>query len=74
MLLQSTEEEITLLPALPDAWQNGEVKGLKARGGFTVDIKWAKGKLVAYKIVSKYPRKVKVFIDNKSEIITSQVN
>ena len=74
MLLQSTEDEITLLPALPDAWQNGEVKGLKARGGFTVDIKWEKGKVVAYKIVSTSPRKVKVSIDNKSEVITSQVN
>ena len=73
MLLQSTDEEITLLPALPDAWSTGEVKGLKARGGFTVDIKWDKGKVINYKIVSKSPRKVKVSMSNKTALITSSV-
>lgn len=53
MLMQSNMGYINVLPALPDAWSSGSVKGIVARGNFETDINWEDGKATSVKILSK---------------------
>lgn len=52
MLLQSHAGYIHLLPALPDNWQSGSIKGVRARGGFTIDMEWKEGRITRLSVTS----------------------
>lgn len=69
MLLQSHKENIHLLPALPLTWKKGNIKGLKARGGYTIDMEWDEGKITVVYITSPYKQTVN--IQYKDQIIKS---
>lgn len=66
MLVQSTENEIRLLPALPDAWEVGSVNGICTRGGFEISMEWELGKLKTAKILSKAGNPCKVIYAGKT--------
>jgi alpha-L-fucosidase 2 len=52
MLMQSHQGYIHLLPALPEEWKNGRIRGLRARGGFEIDFAWENGKVTSLKATS----------------------
>jgi alpha-L-fucosidase 2 len=78
MLLQSQETTadgqpvLELLPALPQAWHTGQVVGLRARGGFTVDIQWKDGAVTQYRIASPEPRPVSIRVNGETSTIQSE--
>jgi len=76
MLLQSHlrdeqgQWQIHLLPALPAGWKDGEVTGLRARGGVTVDIAWQNGKVTSYRIRAQQTKQVKVRVNGQVKVVS----
>jgi alpha-L-fucosidase 2 len=60
---------IRLLPALPTTWSTGSAQGLRARGNFTVDMKWRDGKITDFHITSAKSRKVTVIVNGETKIV-----
>jgi alpha-L-fucosidase 2 len=73
MLLQSTPSSLTLLPALPAAWSDGEVQGLRARGGLKVDMRWEGSRLTRTVIHSSRARTLTVIRGQSQKSLTLKV-
>ena len=69
MLLQSTEDAILLLPALPAEWSKGSVSGIRARGGHTLDIAWQRGGQVTVTIVAGSTGKISVACGDSKRMV-----
>lgn len=70
MLLQSNDQEIRFLPALPDAWKSGSAKGICARGGFEIAMEWKGKRLIKASIFAKEGGKTTVIYGDKQRSIT----
>ena len=71
MLIQSTPEEIIVLPALPPQWPSGSLRGVRVRGGGKVDILWKEGRLAELRLQSD--RAVKYRISYRDESAEAQI-
>jgi len=72
MLVQSTPDEIAVLPALPQQWADGSLKGVRVRGGGKVDIAWANGRLTQLTLQSDHSKKYRVRYSDRSTDIHLQ--
>ncbi len=71
MLMQSHEGGIYFLPALPKKWNNGFIKGMSARGGFTVDMKWQNGEMENAVLYSKTATLCNIITTQKIKVSTA---
>ena len=69
--MQSHGDAIHMLPALPDAWPDGKVTGLRARGGHQVDFEWKNGKVTDFSIRAKQPGEVTVRVNGVNKKVNA---
>jgi len=74
MLLQSHRDVIELLPALPDVWKDGNIEGLRGRGGFEVDLSWQNKKLHSVRIKSISGRECRLKYNEYSIAFKTKIN
>ena len=72
MLVQSHDGQITLLPALPAAWSHGRVSGLRARGGFFVDIEWKESRVTSFRISANEARPAQVQVNGEVKTVVAE--
>lgn len=70
MLMQSTESSISLLPALPEAWKDGRVEGICARGGFVVDMTWKDSRVTDLRITARADGKTQLCFNGQKKRIS----
>ena len=70
MLVQSHAGEIAILPALPDAWPTGSVRGLRARGGLTVDLVWERGALTSATLTASVAGEFRVVYRDREAVLS----
>ena len=63
---------IELLPALPKDWPAGSARGLRARGGITVDLAWSQGRVTTFRLFSAQPRAVRVRVNGEDRTVTTE--
>lgn len=71
MLIQSHDGKIELLPALPDEWSEGDVKGMCTRGAFVVNMKWMQNKITSLEILSKQGGICRIQLNSKMAVYSS---
>ena len=70
MIIQSSLHKIDLLPAIPEEWTEGSIKGLKVRGNIELSIRWEKGELKSLELISKRAQETTLIYKGKEKKVS----